>query len=306
MSCQIMRPGFIQLRVLDRKASLKHYRDAMGLKVVSEEKDGRVYLRGYDEFDRHSVVLREADRPGLDWYAFKCVDEAAVSYYEARLRKANVETRTIAKGESPGIGRQIAFHIPTGHEIRLYAEAEQSEHCPPTENPELWREEPKGMRILRMDHALLYGDDVEGNAKLFTEVLEMREAERVITPDGKRVATFLTCGWKAHDLAFVHYPEKNKFHHVSFFLDSWHDVGHAADLMVKYDIPIDIGPTRHGITRGQTIYFFDPSGNRNEVFSGGYHVYPDTPVRTWGAEHLGKAIFYYDRKLNDAFLSVVT
>jgi len=26
------------------------------------------------------------------------------------------------------------------------------------------------------------------------------------------------------------------------------------------------GPTRHGITRGQTIYFFDPSGNRNESF----------------------------------------
>ena len=306
MSCQIMRPGFIQLRVLDMAAALKHYRDAMGLKVVSEEKDGRVYLRGYDEFDRHSLVLRPTDRAGLDWYAFKCVNDDAVTYYEERLKKANVEVQRIPAGESPGIGRQIAFKIPTGHELRLYAESEVSEHCPGTENPEIWVEEPRGMRILRMDHALLYGDDIEGNAKLFMEVLEMREAERVVTPDGKRVATFLTCGWKAHDVAFVHYPEKNKFHHVSFFLDSWYDVGHAADLMVKYDIPIDIGPTRHGITRGQTIYFFDPSGNRNEVFSGGYHVYPDTPTRTWGAENLGKAIFYYDRKLNDAFLSVVT
>ena len=35
-------------------------------------------------------------------------------------------------------------------------------------------------------------------------------------------------------------------------------------------IDIDIGPTRHGITRGHTIYFFDPVGNRNEVFTGGY------------------------------------
>jgi catechol 2,3-dioxygenase len=32
-------------------------------------------------------------------------------------------------------------------------------------------------------------------------------------------------------------------------------------------------PARHGITRGTTIYFFDPAGNRNEVFAGlGYRV----------------------------------
>ena len=38
--------------------------------------------------------------------------------------------------------------------------------------------------------------------------------------------------------------------------------------------------SRHGITRGHTIYFFDPVGNRNEVFSGGYHVDPDWEVIT--------------------------
>ena len=41
-------------------------------------------------------------------------------------------------------------------------------------------------------------------------------------------------------------------------------VGHAADIIARYNIALDIGSTRHGITRGQTIYFFDPSGNRNE------------------------------------------
>ena len=60
------------------------------------------------------------------------------------------------------------------------------------------------------------------------------------------------------------------------------------------------------ITRGETIYFFDPSGNRNEVFSGGYIYYPDKPVITWYDESLGPAIFYHDRKLNEAFLSVFT
>lgn len=302
----VIRPGYIQIRVLDMNAALKHYRDAVGLDVVSTEKDGRTYLRCYDEFDRHSVVLREADRAGLDFFAFKVLNDATLDYFEEKLKKAKVEVQRIPAGEQPGLGRQLAFVIPTGHEIRLLADFEVSEKCPPTDNPEIWHDEPRGMRAIRMDHALLYGDDIEGNARFFEDILEMKETEKVVTPDGKRIATFLTCGAKPHDIAFVHHPEKGKFHHVSFFLESWNDVGHAADLIVKHDIALDIGPTRHGITRGQTIYFFDPSGNRNEVFAGGYTYYPDHPVRTWGAENIGKAIFYYDRALNERFLSVVT
>ena len=83
-------------------------------------------------------------------------------------------------------------------------------------------------------------------------------------------------------------------------------VGQAADIIARYDIPLDIGPTRHGITRGQTIYFFDPSGNRNEVFSGGFIYYPDNPKRVWSMDQIGKAIFYYQRELNQRFMSVVT
>jgi len=54
------------------------------------------------------------------------------------------------------------------------------------------------------------------------------------------------------------------------------------DIFSMDDVPIDIGPTRHGITRGTTIYFFDPAGNRNEVFAGlGYRVQPDFPTINW-------------------------
>ncbi len=66
------------------------------------------------------------------------------------------------------------------------------------------------------------------------------------------------------------------------------------------------GPTRHGITRGQTIYFFDPSGYRNEVFSGGFIYYPDNPKRVWSVDKIGKAVFYYQRESNERFMRVVT
>ena len=62
----VLRPGYIQIRVIDIQAALTHYIDRLGLHEVSREADGRVYLRAWDEFDRHSVILRPADMPGMD------------------------------------------------------------------------------------------------------------------------------------------------------------------------------------------------------------------------------------------------
>jgi catechol 2,3-dioxygenase len=169
----------------------------------------------------------------------------------------------------------------------------------------VWELEPHGMAARRMDHALLYGPDIEKSLHFFETVLDFKCAERVDLPDGL-LAIWLTAGMKAHDIAFVKHGEPNKLHHVSFELENWSAVGHAGDIITRYDISVDIGPTRHGITRGQTIYFFDPSGNRDEVFAGGYTYYPDNPTRTWDETQIGKGIFYYERQLNAAFLSVVT
>lgn len=101
-------------------------------------------------------------------------------------------------------------------------------------------------------------------------------------------------------------PTPGRFHHVSFLLESVTDVIHAADLIGKYRIPVDVGPNRHGVTRGATIYFFDPSGNRNEVFSGGYVHYPDTPTLTWDTTELGHATFAQDNVVRESFLTVLT
>lgn len=303
----VLRPGFAQVRVLDLDEALVHYRDRIGLELVEVAGDGRAYLRAYDEFDRHSIVLREADEPGLDVMGFKVASDDALIALTGRLHAAGIDTQDVPAGEQPGLGRRVRFGTPTGHMFDLYVSMERSDNGPMTDNPDLWRTEPRAMRVIRFDHCLLYGDDIDGTAAIFRDVLGFNLTEQVVTPDGlETVAIFLTCSTKAHDLALVRFPAKGKLHHVSFLLESWTDIGHAADLMTRYNMSVDIGPTRHGITRGQTIYFFDPSGNRNEVFAGGYHFYPDNPVRTWTADEAGKAIFYYERALNDRFMTVVT
>lgn len=305
----VIRPGHVQLRVLDLGAALTHYRDVLGLIETGRDAQGRIYLKAWDEHDHHSVVLREADEAGMDFMGFRVDSPATLDKLAADLKASGLATdmQWIEAGEHLRTGQRFRFTVPTGHAIELFAEKEKVGNGMPYENPEVYPDDLKGMAPSRFDHCLLYGDDLDGTMKLFIEVLGFQLAESVVAgPERMHIAAFLTCSTKPHDIAFIRHPEKNKFHHASFLLDNWGEVLKAADIITKKRVSLDIGPTRHGITRGETIYFFDPSGNRNEVFSGGYIFYPDKPPLVWTDDELGRAIFYHDRKLNENFLSVVT
>ena len=123
--------------------------------------------------------------------------------------------------------------------------------------------------------------------------------------DADTLGVWMTPSNSIHQLAVIGGPQ-GKLHHFAFQLDDWAEVLRAADLFTMDDVSKDVGPTRHGITRGKTVYFFDPAGNRNEVFAGGYMAYPDRPCIIWTADQLGKGIFYHDRELNERFTTVLT
>lgn len=302
----VMRPGHCSIRVMEMEPALTHYVEHLGMIKADEDDQGRVYLKAWDEHDSFSIVLREADSPGMDFMGFKTHGVAELDRLTAKLNEAGHATEEIPAGELTGCGRRVRFQIPSGHYLELYAEKDYVGNGLGRRNPDPWPKGLKGMQVNRYDHCLLYGPNIPANITFFTEVLEFDLTEQVVTPDDSAIAAFFTCSNKAHDIAFVHHDEPNKFHHASFLLNSWEEVLRAADIMGMEGISIDIGPTRHGITRGRTIYFFDPSGNRNEVFCGDYTWYPDREPITWDADELGKAIFYHDRKLNENFLGVVT
>lgn len=301
----VLRPGHLALRVLDLEAAVVHYRDRLGLLEVERDAQGRVYLKGWDELDWFSLVLREADSPGMDYLGFKVINDTQLARLEQGLRDFGCSVERIPAGELLHCGERVRFSAPTGHVFELYAQKDVKGNGCGRINPNPWYEGVKGMQVSRFDHCLVYGDDLDGSVKLFREVLGFDLTEQVMDGDFM-VGAFLSCSNKAHDIAFIRHAEKGKFHHASFLLGSWEEVLRAADLVSMYDISIDLGPTRHGITRGRTLYFFDPSGNRNEVFSGDYTWYPDHEPITWTADEIGRGIFFHDRKLNESFLSVVT
>ena len=301
----VLRPGHVCIRVLDMDEAKTHYIERLGLIETDQDDQGRLYLKGWDEQDWFSVVLREADEPGMDFMGFKVRDKDTMEALAGKLEAHGCNVERIPAGELNHCGERVRFDSPTGHFFELYAEKEWKGNGLGLENPDAWQEGLKGMQASRYDHCLLYGDDVDGTVDLFREVLGFDLTEKVVDGD-LVIAAFLSCSNKAHDIALVRHPEKGKFHHASFLLNTWEEVLRAADLISMHDISLDIGPTRHGITRGRTIYFFDPSGNRNEVFCGDYTWYPYHPTITWTADNLGKAIFYHDRRLNENFHGVVT
>ena len=302
----VLRPGHCSLRVLDLEAALKHYTEVIGLIETDRDDKGRVYLKAWDEQDHHSIILHEAEIPGCDYIAFKVDNKATLERLSKSIENFGCKVEYVPAGELKATGERIRFQIPTGHHVELYAEKKKIGNGLGDVNPGPWPDGLRGMQPTRMDHWQIHGMDLDGSVELFTKVLGFGLTERVL--DGHRLmAAFLTCSTKPHDIAFIRDEElQDRFHHVAFYLNSWEEVLRAADIISKKNVSLDIGPTRHGITRGQTIYFFDPSGNRNEVFSGGYIYYPDSPTLTWTMDELGRAIFYHIRELNERFMTVMT
>lgn len=302
----VLRPGHIQLRVMDIDEAVLFYRDVIGLVQTGRDASGRVYFKTWDERDHNSIVLRQSDRAGMDFMGFKVLNRATLDRLDSDLRAYGVVTERIAASEMLETGERVRFEIPTGHLIELYAEKSDVGNGQPYLNPNPWTPAAEhGVAPIRFDHCLLFGPDIDGSVKLFKEVLGFYVVEHMVLEDGKTdLAVWMSTSMKAHDIAFGRYPEPAKLHHFAFYQESWEKVLRAADLMSMHHAPIDMGPTRHGVTRGTTVYGFDPSGNRFENFSGGYQPYPDWKPIKW--TDIGAGLLYHGRMVPEEKLGVVT
>ncbi|MEH6502107.1 MAG: catechol 2,3-dioxygenase [Pseudoalteromonas distincta] len=312
----VMRIGHVNMRVMDIEQAVHHYELVLGMKKTLEDKEGNVYLKCWDEWDKYSLILTPSDRAGLCHVAYKVERDSDLDHLQQRIESYGITTDMLPAGELPTMGRMLRFRIPSGHELRLYAEKE----CVGTEvgsiNPDPWPDNIRGAGIKWLDHIALVCElnqeaginRVADNVNFFMECLDFYLSEQgVVGPDASiQAVAFLFRATKPHDIAFLPGPSAG-VHHISFFLDSWHDVLKAADVMAKNKVKIDLAPTRHGITRGETLYFFDPSGNRNETFAGlGYLAQPDRPVSTWTEDSLWRGILFHSGEPYPAFTEVYT
>ena len=312
----VMRIGHINIFVMEMEPALQHYEKVLGMKTVHTDADGNVYLKCWDEWDKYSLILSPADRAGLHHVAYKVENDADLDIFQQRIEAYGVSTQMLEAGALLFTGRMLQFQLPSGHEMRLFAAKDYVGTDVGTVNPDPWPDDIRGAGVHWLDHCLLMCEfnpatgvnKVVESTEFMMKTLDFKMAEQVMVgPENSiQLATWLFRTSTPHDIAFVG-GERMGLHHFAFFLNGWSDVLKAADVMGKNKVKIDVAPTRHGITRGETIYFFDPSGNRNETFAGlGYLAQPDRPVTTWTEDELWRGIFFHSGEESGAFTSAYT
>ncbi|WP_231949522.1 catechol 2,3-dioxygenase [Alloactinosynnema sp. L-07] len=299
----ILRLGHVDVTVTDLDLATAYYTEVLGMEITALTEDS-VYLKCWDEEDHHSLRLRYAPRMGMDLMSFKVHHEDDLADLEHKVTRYGFPVERISKGESLGQGESIRFSTPSGHHMELVADVEKVGTSRLRRDP-LDPQPRDRIRPPRMDHMLITTEEVGDSTRFYMDVLGFRITEQLLDGNGHQLGTWLERSHSPHDLAVVH-GANGGLHHFAFWLDEWDDVRDAADVLAYNGIQLDVGPTRHGITRGSTIYFFDPLGTRNEVFTGGYRPDPDFPTLTWTEDNIGRAVFYYEGELNDRFMRVHT
>jgi catechol 2,3-dioxygenase len=303
MSDRILRLQHVEVRTPDLELCAAYYTEVLGLLETAREGE-RIFLKCWDEQEHHSVVLRQAPSYGLDHMSFKVAEPGDLDFYAGRLESAGTSVRRYAARElGPGWGEAIRFDAPSGHVVELVHGMQKVGNMLPLTNPPPRPQNLVGIAPPRLDHIFITAEDVDETTRFFRELLDFRLTEQILANDGHQLATWLERSHSPHDIAMVTGPNRG-LHHFAFWLDDWNAIREAADTLAYYGVDIDVAPTRHGVTRGYTTYFFDPVGNRNELFTGGYWVDPDFEPITWTEEEMGRAMFYYSREVNERFFTV--
>lgn len=119
----IMRMGYAHVRVTDMTEAKNHYASTLGLyetlEDTSPEGNKRVFYKGWDEWDHHSLVLEEGGI-GVVKYGWKVQHEADIDAIEKKAQTFGLTVERMSKGENPEVGDGIRFTTTSDHVFEVY------------------------------------------------------------------------------------------------------------------------------------------------------------------------------------------
>lgn len=295
----IAQLGHITLATPDIEKSLWFFRDLLGMEEVA--RDGkRAYLRAYQEFEHHSLVLEDSNLAELKHVAFRTGQAEDVEAYARRFHAQGFDYTEVS-GDKLGQGDAIRFFIPGGGwPIELFYDIDHPEAPESIRSHAINQSSTRrGLGVRRIDHVNLHTlqDAVPIAERWVTEQLGFKRREAMQVPDGPLFATWTSVTPQVHDLAIVSNIENKTgaFHHVAFNLENFADSLTAADVLRDHGIQIDLGPGKHGVGSAMYLYVRDPgSHHRVELYAGGYLVFaPDWEPKVWTPENFDEALTWY-------------
>jgi catechol 2,3-dioxygenase len=265
--------------------SLRFFVNVMGM-TESGRRGDSVYLRGWDDYEHHTLKLTAAKVAGMGHFAFRATSPEALQHRVGIIEKAGY-----GKGWTDGdLGHGPAYACVTSdnHNVEIYYETEWYQ-APPELTPSLknqaMRFPARGANVRRLDHMNLLAADVTALRVWFEEVLGLRVTEKIVLDSGEEAGVWVTSNNKTYDVAFTadHYGCVGRFHHVTFALDSREEILRAADIFLENGVYIETGPHKHAIQQTFFLYVYEPGGNRVEVANAGARLMlaPDWQPVVW-------------------------
>ncbi len=285
--------------------SLRFYRDVLGLEESGRE-GSSVYLRGWGEWDHHSLKLTESDQPGLAHIGWRMLSP---EHLETAV--ANIEAAGAGIGwhdDSVGHGPAYRYHGPGGQVHELIWEVERyvappALHSSYPNRPQAFQ--PRGISPRQIDHVTVLTANPMGDAEWYRDTVGYRFMEYTVLDDAEvPIFAMVTNCEKSHDLGLLadHSGVPGRLHHVAYWVDSRDELLRAADILIGHGTQIEFGPGRHGMGEQDYLYAREPGGVRIEVNTGGYRNYvPDWETLRWTPSQ-GSNVFYRNIPMPDSML----
>jgi len=277
ITANILRAAHIEFRVTDLERAAAFYVELLGFVETARDRR-RLYLRGYEEWQHHGLVLRRAETPGVGHIAFRVATPGDLEVLAALAAADGLPQRWV-EGEEAGQGKALRVQDPGGLPLEFFHEMDPAERL-------LQRyDRYRGPGIMRLDHFNCQVPDVKALAAWYQGTLgfhcsELTETEE--TPP-RPWAIWLHRKQNVHDIALMT-GVGPRVHHAGFWLTDPAAVLRAADILAAAGRTeaIERGPGRHGLSNAFFLYLRDPDGNRIELYTGDYLIAdPDWPTIRW-------------------------
>jgi catechol 2,3-dioxygenase len=284
--------GHLELLTPKPDESLRFFRDVLGLTESGRMGDS-LYLRCWDDYERHTLKLTAAKSSGMGHVAFRARSPQALDRRVAALASSGYGIGW-TEGDL-GHGPAYVFQDPDGHKVELYYETEWYV-APPELHPSLknqaQRFPARGVSVRRLNSVECLAVDIKANREFFEQYLGCRLTEQIVLNDDTEIAMWMTCTNKGHDFSYIRDDTgaKGRFHHLTYAVDSREDVLRAADIFLENGIHIESGPHKHAIQQTFFLWVYEPGGNRVEIDNAGARLVlaPDWKPIRWTEEERKK------------------
>lgn len=271
----VIRAASAELIVTDLQAARSFYVDVLRL-VVTEEDEDAIYLRAFEDYLHHSLVLRRGPVAACAALSYRVRSEAELDVAETYYKALGVDVRRLPAGTKRGIGEIVAVQDPLGFPIEFFYGADHVERF-------TQRYDVHGAgAISRLDHFNVVTPDIP-LAQKYYEGLGFKVSEDIEDEDETVYAAWMYRKSTVHDVALTG-GDGPRMHHIAFSTNERHQILHICDQLgaLRRSDAIERGPGRHGVSNAFYLYLRDPDGHRIEIYTQDYYTGdPDNPVIRW-------------------------